>query len=191
MVFIGGSWGPRRRRRRGNPFDPYINQDPYGPPRGYGYPPPPYGYGRRGFRPVGYGGGGSCLRDMLLVEGGCCLAESLGCGPQLVLMTPELLRARRHEDGPVRLLPDSPAAPVGSGLNRFLIRLVDLYQREISPQRPACCRFTPTCSHYAREALERHGPLRGSALAARRITRCRPRAAGGIDPVPPATRHPH
>jgi putative membrane protein insertion efficiency factor len=184
MVFIGGGWGPRRRRRRGNPFDPFINQDPYGPPQGYRYPPPPYGYGRRGFRPVGYGGGGSCLRDMLLVEGGCCLAESLGCGPQLVLAAPALVRARRREDGRLDLPTDEAPAPPGVRINRSLISMVSFYQREISPHRPACCRFSPTCSHYAVEALQRHGPLRGTLLAARRVVRCRPGATGGPDPVP-------
>jgi putative membrane protein insertion efficiency factor len=185
MVFIGGSWGPGRRRRRRNPFYPYGNQDPYGqPPPGYGYPPPPYGYGRRGFRPVGYGGGGSCLRDMLLVEGGCCLAESLGCGPQLVLVTPAVIGRRRREDGREQASSAPGAAGTGTRINRLLMSLVAGYQREVSPKRPACCRFSPTCSHYALEALQRHGALRGTLLTARRILRCRPGAAGGFDPVP-------
>jgi putative membrane protein insertion efficiency factor len=182
VVFIGGGWGPWRRRRRVNPFDPY-NQDPYGPPPpGYGYPPPRYGY-QRGFRRVGYGGGGSCLRDMLLVEGGCCLAEALGCGPQLLLATPALIRARwrggRRETE--RGLHSTPTADRASPL---LISLVGYYQREVSPRRPPCCRFSPTCSHYAVEALQRHGSLRGTLLTARRLLRCRPGAASGVDPVP-------
>jgi putative membrane protein insertion efficiency factor len=122
---------------------------------------------------------------MLLFEGGCCLAESLGCGPQLVLATPALVRARRHPNGwPAPSAAGSAAPAAGSRLNRSLISLVGFYQREISPQRPACCRFSPTCSHYAMEALQRHGALRGTMLAARRVVRCRPGAAGGSDPVP-------
>jgi uncharacterized protein len=50
------------------------------------------------------------------------------------------------------------------------------------------CRYTPTCSHYALEAIERHGAVQGSALAAARICRCHPWGGGGHDPVPPVTR---
>jgi uncharacterized protein len=180
MVFIGGGWGPRRRRKRYDPYnqDPY-NQDPYNqPPPGYGYPRQ-YGY-RRSYG-YGYGGGGSCLRDMLLVEGGCCIAESLGCGPQLLLATPTLIRQRRPV-GQSRVR--ASAVTSGSWLKRMLLSLIAFYQREISPRRPDCCRFSPTCSHYAVEALERHGVLRGGLLTARRIIRCRPGAHGGDDPVP-------
>ncbi|WP_347343540.1 membrane protein insertion efficiency factor YidD [Jatrophihabitans telluris] len=63
---------------------------------------------------------------------------------------------------------------------------MELYQAEISPRRKACCRYTPTCSHYAAEALETHGLWRGTWLAARRLLRCRPGTPGGSDPVPPA-----
>jgi hypothetical protein len=65
-----------------------------------------------------------------------------------------------------------------------LVAAVRVYQREISPRRPPCCRFTPTCSHYAVEALQRHGAARGSWLTVRRLVRCHPGAAGGPDPVP-------
>jgi uncharacterized protein len=58
------------------------------------------------------------------------------------------------------------------------------YQVSISPLLPASCRYYPSCSEYAIEALERHGSLRGSWLAARRILRCNPFTAGGFDPVP-------
>jgi putative membrane protein insertion efficiency factor len=120
---------------------------------------------------------------MLLFEGGCCLAEALGCGPQLLLATPALLRARWRA-GCLESAQGSSAELTGTRLNRLLISLVASYQREISPLRPPCCRFSPTCSHYAAEALQRHGTRRGTVLAARRLLRCRPGAAGGIDPVP-------
>jgi putative membrane protein insertion efficiency factor len=66
-----------------------------------------------------------------------------------------------------------------------LVAAVRVYQRQISPQRPACCTFTPTCSAYAVEALERHGARRGAWLTVRRLVRCRPGGVGGADPVPP------
>ena len=65
-----------------------------------------------------------------------------------------------------------------------LVLLVRGYQVGISPLLPASCRYFPSCSAYAVEALERHGALRGSWLAARRILRCHPFASGGFDPVP-------
>ncbi len=72
-----------------------------------------------------------------------------------------------------------------------LILLVRLYQRTLSPLLPvvtagACgCRFAPTCSHYAVEALRTHGALTGSALAVRRLLNCTPLHPGGVDLVPP------
>lgn len=67
---------------------------------------------------------------------------------------------------------------------RALVGLIRLYQRFISPGLPAACRFHPSCSNYAATAIERHGPIRGSWLAARRLARCHPFHPGGIDPVP-------
>ena len=58
------------------------------------------------------------------------------------------------------------------------------YKRLISPLLPASCRFVPTCSEYAAEAVARHGVLRGSAMAAWRLLRCNPFSGGGFDPVP-------
>lgn len=75
---------------------------------------------------------------------------------------------------------------------RLLISLVRFYQRVVSPILPvvtmgACaCRFSPTCSHYAAEALRLHGARRGFCLALTRLTRCHPLGGGGLDPVPPA-----
>jgi putative membrane protein insertion efficiency factor len=64
--------------------------------------------------------------------------------------------------------------------------LIRLYQLLLSPVLPASCRFTPSCSAYAMEAVKVHGPLAGSWLGAKRICRCHPWNDGGYDPVPPA-----
>lgn len=69
---------------------------------------------------------------------------------------------------------------------RLLVALVGGYRRWISPLLGPHCRFSPTCSAYAGEALVRHGALRGSWLAIRRLVRCQPFSPGGFDPVPPA-----
>ena len=71
-----------------------------------------------------------------------------------------------------------------AALNMLLIGMVKFYRGAISPMYPPACRFTPTCSQYALEALRRHGPLRGSWLALRRILRCHPWGGSGYDPVP-------
>ena len=60
------------------------------------------------------------------------------------------------------------------------------YKRHVSPLMPRACRFYPTCSEYAAQAVEVHGALKGSALAAGRVLRCNPWSAGGFDPVPTA-----
>jgi putative membrane protein insertion efficiency factor len=73
---------------------------------------------------------------------------------------------------------------VKSLLARPFIWLVRGYQLAISPFLPPSCRFYPTCSCYAIEALQRHGPLKGLWLAIRRIGRCHPWNPGGHDPVP-------
>jgi uncharacterized protein len=155
MVFIWSSgWGSRRRR----------------PHRGYGY-------GRRGFG-RGYGHGyrrdDSCLRDLLFLNTGCCLANAIGCGTDSFLLAPTTFREVRRQGTGER----------GTRLAGRMIAAVRVYQREISPKRPACCSFQPTCSAYAVEALERHGAGRGTWLTLRRLVWCRPGAAGGADPVP-------
>jgi hypothetical protein len=65
-----------------------------------------------------------------------------------------------------------------------VIQAIRLYQRWAPPALRGGCRFVPTCSEYARQSLERHGLWRGMALAARRIARCHPLGASGLDPVP-------
>jgi hypothetical protein len=69
----------------------------------------------------------------------------------------------------------------------LLIVGVRAYQAVLSPFLGGQCRFHPTCSHYAIEALARHGAVRGGWLAARRLLRCHPLGGRGVDPVPPAT----
>lgn len=62
-----------------------------------------------------------------------------------------------------------------------MVRLLELYKRRLSPLLPPACRFTPTCSEYARLALLKHGLARGGALAAGRLCRCHPFHPGGVD----------
>lgn len=69
-------------------------------------------------------------------------------------------------------------------MKRILIGLIHFYQRVISPRKPPACRFTPTCSAYAIEAIERFGVIRGCGLALWRILRCNPWGGSGYDPVP-------
>ena len=154
MVFIWRSGGGRRRRGFGPGYG-------YGP--GYG---PGYGY-RRGY---GGGGGGSCLRDLLFLNAGCCLAESLGCGMDLLYVAPSAARSLRLDGH--------------ASVADRMIAAVRLYQREISPKRPPVCHFTPSCSAYAVDALRLHGAARGSYLAVRRLARCHPWGGQGYDPVP-------
>ena len=69
-------------------------------------------------------------------------------------------------------------------MKRFLLAAIRFYRRRISPLRKPCCRFIPTCSEYALEAVEKYGPWKGSWLALRRLLRCHPFCKGGYDPVP-------
>ncbi|MGI6158100.1 MAG: membrane protein insertion efficiency factor YidD [Saccharofermentanales bacterium] len=80
---------------------------------------------------------------------------------------------------------DTRVSFVGTGL----IGLIRLYRRYISPGRPPCCRFTPTCSAYAIEAIQRHGAFKGTGLALWRVLRCNPFCQGGYDPVPERLTH--
>jgi hypothetical protein len=136
-----------------------------------------YGYPYRS-RPVG----GSCLRDACLLDAGCCLGESLSgnCFVVALLALPQLTVALIDE---ARTLRHKPAA-AGSQLTSLLVAGVRTYQREISPRRPQCCHFTPTCSEYAAQALQTHGARRGSWLTIKRLGRCRPSRPTANDPVP-------
>ena len=72
-------------------------------------------------------------------------------------------------------------------MKKLLLWLIRFYRRDISPLRPPCCRFTPTCSQYALEAIEKYGALKGGRLAFRRIWCCHPFYRGKrsfYDPVP-------
>ncbi len=70
-------------------------------------------------------------------------------------------------------------------MGRLLLALLGVYKRFVSPLLPVACRFTPTCSQYAAEAIRVHGSLRGSWLAVKRLARCQPFSTPGYDPVPP------
>lgn len=69
-------------------------------------------------------------------------------------------------------------------IGRALQKLIRLYQLTLSPVIGRQCRFYPSCSHYAQEAIAQHGPLKGSMLAGRRLAKCHPFHPGGIDMVP-------
>ncbi|TBR12124.1 MAG: membrane protein insertion efficiency factor YidD [Lysobacter sp.] len=87
--------------------------------------------------------------------------------------------ARRHHDEPRHQ---------GPVIDRTLISLLRGYKRWVSPLLGPRCRFHPTCSVYAMEAIASHGAARGSGLALRRLLRCHPFHPGGLDPVPPCTK---
>lgn len=95
--------------------------------------------------------------------------------------------APSHEEGngiPVVSAPVRPSARA-TNLPRLLgWYLIRFYQRFIGPAFPPSCRFYPSCSTYALEAVAKHGLLKGSYLAARRLLRCHPFHPGGVDPVP-------
>ncbi|HXF08865.1 MAG TPA: membrane protein insertion efficiency factor YidD [Candidatus Acidoferrales bacterium] len=75
---------------------------------------------------------------------------------------------------------------ISRGLQRALIGMVRCYRFAVSPYLTPRCRYTPTCSAYALESLERHGSWRGSGYALRRLLRCHPWGGSGFDPVPDA-----
>ena len=82
----------------------------------------------------------------------------------------------------------SPLRRLWGAVSKMLVWLlvmpIRFYQRYVSPHTPSACRFTPTCSQYAVEALRKHGPIKGLWLAVWRILRCNPWGGSGYDPVP-------
>ena len=68
-------------------------------------------------------------------------------------------------------------------MKKVFLKMIRFYQKNISPIKKPCCRFYPTCSEYAVEAIEKYGALKGSLMAAWRILRCNPFCKGGYDPV--------
>jgi len=77
-------------------------------------------------------------------------------------------------------------AAIGRVIGLGLCALIRAYQLLLAPVLPPSCRYYPSCSRYAAEAVERHGPVQGSLLALRRILRCNPWGGSGYDPVPDA-----
>jgi len=73
---------------------------------------------------------------------------------------------------------------LSKGTVGLLLLPILFYQQFISPFTPPSCRFTPTCSEYAKQALRKHGPIKGLILAIRRILKCHPWGGSGYDPVP-------
>ncbi len=69
-------------------------------------------------------------------------------------------------------------------MKRILIAIIRIYRRVLSPLLPPSCIYTPTCSAYAEEALQKHGAFKGMVMAIKRILRCHPWHTGGYDPVP-------
>jgi len=68
-------------------------------------------------------------------------------------------------------------------MKKLLLAIISIYKYAVSPLLPSGCRFTPTCSEYAMDAIRKYGAMKGSALAARRILKCNPFHEGGFDPV--------
>ncbi|MDT9688994.1 membrane protein insertion efficiency factor YidD [Streptomyces sp. P9(2023)] len=124
-------------------------------------------------------------------EEGCCagcldqyVACSAQCCPQMAMtLLPALFLALVRPSSGHHPAGDRPAGRVAGALYTG----VRFYRDEISPTRPPCCPYTPSCSTYAVKALRRHGALRGGLLTVARLLRCRPSAArrrGYADPVP-------
>ena len=72
---------------------------------------------------------------------------------------------------------------ISNAVKSLLLGIIRFYRRFISPAKAPCCRFYPSCSVYAMDAIKKHGPVKGSGMAAWRILRCNPFGKGGYDPV--------
>jgi hypothetical protein len=78
----------------------------------------------------------------------------------------------------------TPFHLIGQALSWILLGMIRIYQGALSPYLPNSCRYAPTCSAYAVQAIQKFGPFKGSWLALRRISRCHPWGGSGYDPVP-------
>ncbi|MCM2389923.1 membrane protein insertion efficiency factor YidD [Streptomyces albipurpureus] len=127
-------------------------------------------------------------------EDGCCVGTidtcTYYCGPACPFTAVNAIVLARWQPSrsvPVAVAVD-PAAPRPDGrIAAVLYGAVRHYRTRVSPARPACCPYTPSCSTYAIKALHRHGAIRGTRLIVARLLRCRPGAArrrGQSDPVP-------
>ncbi len=122
---------------------------------------------------------------MFLLEGGCCLAEALtgNCLVLSVALLPQLTGALLT---PGAHHPRLGVATAPGGIGQRVVSAIRVYQQRISPRVPGHCRFDPTCSTYAVQAITTHGARRGLRLTVGRLLRCRPGGGHGPDPVPPA-----
>lgn len=107
-----------------------------------------------------------------------------GCDLGLFALVHLLFVGRRG--GPVEIPAAMALDPSMPRLTRWVLTLLRLYKRWVSPRLPMVCRYTPSCSAYAAEAVRRHGVRRGLRLGYRRIRRCNPAGGRGHDPVPEA-----
>ena len=95
--------------------------------------------------------------------------------------------AGEHPDCRTPVPADAEATADRGHAQRAILALIRGYQLAFAPMYSGSCRFVPSCSAYAAEAVERHGAMRGTLLAARRLLRCHPFGSHGLDPVPPAS----
>jgi putative membrane protein insertion efficiency factor len=79
---------------------------------------------------------------------------------------------------------EAPGGGLAAGIGWAMRALIRAYQLLLAPVLPPSCRYHPSCSHYAAEAIDRHGPWRGLGLAIHRLVRCQPWGGSGYDPVP-------
>ena len=145
----------------------------------------PWEDGGPGGPPPGRPDRGGGLKRFLDSDAACCLGDA--CCDVFGCLSPWILATSLYAllTGPRRTGTAAAPRDVPPGRTaRMLYRGVRFYQREISPRRRPCCKYSPTCSAYGARALREHGALRGSWLTVRRLLRCRPGTPGGHDPVP-------
>lgn len=120
-------------------------------------------------------------------NGGCCCCIGIGIG-YLLWGTPSHGATIDNKESGIKSV--EKIVQVENSENKgFLVRQIEYYQQNISPQIKQdlnvdrLCRYTPSCSAYSKQAIEKHGSLKGSALAVSRLLRCNPLSKGGYDPV--------